>query len=483
MRFNTPDNILLDDEKVLHWADKDTVPFFVLPNGKIITCPPETKHNDYIEQKFKDKNKQRSFINSVIMQGRYWKNSNIFAFWNINEDNRHYLNAVIKKLSPSPYTSKVYFNNVIYTLNKSKDGYEWVQEDKKEKPNKDIALTDDKKRIIKHWINSDMEFIDNSYVMSEKTGNKLSTRKLNNFELLAATCFQLWTDFFMNPYSKFDKFTLDELMLYIDLKYHGRVSFKELFEYFHQHMRKKMIPSHSENDYQSDEMNSENDFESLMETYKIPDSQYTIIYYEDSDEPYSCNVRIDDYKKASEIINDIKTKGNFIIDRFNTRKIKDNLTIYSFRIRKAVKMNENMRKNIKMTESNFYGMIENAVIKVLREAYDYDYDDLDIAAKHEIPSIMPNNDSSPSYYLESDFRKLKKEISDENKFITVFKCYEKYGYFYVIQEKNKYRGTFAKFEMGDNYAPANIGNVSFIVYPAFKGTIDTNTGKITSFKR
>lgn len=366
MRFNTPDNIYIDNDTVHHWSDKDAIPIFMLSNGKIIKCPLGIKHQDYIDSKFTDKNKKRSFINSIILQGRYWKKSNIFAFWNIDNDSENKIKYIVKQLSNSPYTSKVYYNHRIYILKHKEDDYgdyEWF-ETISEKPNKDTVLNDEKKKWLNHWFESEKNFVDRSYKMSEKKGNKLSTRDLTKYELLAATCYQIWTDFFMNPYSKFDKFNLDDLILYIDLKYHGRVSFKELFDYFHRVMRKKMVSINQENDYQSEDMETENDFDKLMSEFDFGDSEYTIVYYDDNNhEPYSCNIKTDDHNKAKSLIDNIKSNKDFILDRVVSRKINDDLNIYSFRIRKAFKMKENKEiynnKTVYLNESQLNKLIIN----------------------------------------------------------------------------------------------------------------------------
>ena len=337
MRFNTPDNIMIGSSN-LHWRDADAIPFFMLSNGKIIECPKSTTHNDFIETKFADKDSQRTFINSVIMQGRYWKKSNVFAFWNIDSDSDSCMKYIINKMSPSPYTSKVFYNNKILKLKTDDRGDEWF-DSKHNYYDRNTVLDDSKKAIIEHWFNSDMNFIKNNYRMAEKKGNKLSTRSLNKHELLSATCYQLWADFFMNPNSKFNKFTLDELSLYVTLKYKG-TSFKELFDYFHKSMRKKMVAQWKENEYTSDEMKINNEFEELMSNFGFSDTEYTIINYENTDEPYSCNVKTEDYDKAHEITDALKSSNDFIVDRCTSRKISDEIKLYSFRIRKKFKMQE-----------------------------------------------------------------------------------------------------------------------------------------------
>lgn len=332
MRYNTPDNIVVNNE-VLSWTDDDAIPFFLMPNKQIVLCKPKTRHVDYLNSQFDNISSKRKFINQVNLQGRFWKNHNAFSFWNVDDNNDSKIKFVVNRLSPRKNGALIFYNNNEYKYVVEQDGYEWLKNisNKRERN----GLDDTIRKKLDYWFDSDMDFVNRQYVMSDLRYGHVMTRELTQYELLAATCYQIWTDFLMNPHSKTTTFTLEDLEVYIDLKYHGRVSFKELFNYFHKMMRKKMIPISSKEHEEGDiDANTMNDFQTLMDSLDFGDSEYYIEYYDDSDEPYSCNVKTTDHYKAKDALETISSSNEFIADRLVKRNINDDITLISFRIRK-----------------------------------------------------------------------------------------------------------------------------------------------------
>lgn len=131
--YSTPDTVFFND-KELRWRDSDAYPFFLLKGNKIVYGNKSRTHKEYYEGKYSDdKGKLTKFIESIIIQGRYWKNSNVFSFWYINEvDNTTSLLMSLISRVLSDFKKPIDGCYVAYkgTLNKlmNDDGRLWLKE-------------------------------------------------------------------------------------------------------------------------------------------------------------------------------------------------------------------------------------------------------------------------------------------------------------------------------------------------------------------
>lgn len=326
--FSTPDTSYINGEKV-NWVDNDAIPFFILKNGKLEYGTPRDTHQHYYKDNYgQDNETLHGFINSIVLQGRYWKDKNVISFWYMGEEDNMstLIRKAVKLVADLHRDCYIAYKDKLYQVMRDENDYMWFKDISE--PEENTELTPEKEKKLQHWWESDMNFVKRTFVINDSIGGKFFTRPLNDYELFAANCHQIWADFIKN-----ESFTYEEVELFVDLLTKGRLSFKEGLNYFARNLRNKIIGKQLLKQLPNGHPHqSESAIEDFLNDLGISRSEYTVIYHEDNGKPYSYNIHITDGEKMQYILQQAHA-NNIDISRVNKRRFDNEHFLYTARLR------------------------------------------------------------------------------------------------------------------------------------------------------
>ena len=333
--FSTPDTIYKGKGDTDSWTSNDAVPFFVLFDGTLIFGANGKRHMDYMgDMPYASLGK---FSQKVALQGRYWKNDNSFSFWSVGEDDRRLmLDAVLdvcRRYGAEATEAAVYVydNKMTVVYDERYDEFHLVDSDNTIYSNEDVHDKDDVEACISHWIESDSDFVDREYgIISVDEKGVTTVKDLGKLELLCTAVYQVYCDFLKSD--SHHAFSIREFDKYLFKRYNMR--FKQMMDYFHNNVRRLLVPKKKVSMDKHGEYLSEGNLEEIALKSGLNLSEYEIAHISDTKQVYSLTVKTTDYDKFKRCLDLAKSEG-VVVDRVNKRSIGDD-EFYHARLRNGM---------------------------------------------------------------------------------------------------------------------------------------------------
>ncbi len=328
--YNTPDHINMNDD-IKTWYDEDAIPFFVLSSMEVVVCPKQTKHLDYYS-KGKTPYQERDFVNKVILQGRYWESTNTMSFWLLKSQDLPYIRAAYQKICDKTRDCFILYRDKKYKINHD-ENYIWLSTTDISDGNRKNTLDVREFNKLKDTFDETKDYVARNYGLRVEKNGVETTRKFNDYELFAATCFQFWTDYLRTSNVIC---TTEEFKTFISLLTNKTHTLDEMLDYFYSKIRRKRgVLSQDINSIKYQPMNNDNLIGKTLNRLGVDDSEYEIEYYQGTNLPYSFTIKIyDNIDRFKEIVGNFKAHGDkFIVDRVFGKKLYNNKVLTSCRVR------------------------------------------------------------------------------------------------------------------------------------------------------